>query len=343
MKLSYSLMSNNYGWATVPNGQNAWKWEPFYPTLSSFYPTEDHFLSLGLTGNCKSELWSAYVTTADNVKHPAAVTSGNLNSVTCQSYSAVTLETIDGSGFQIYSADPNNSAQTFTDRSGVVWNRSTGTRTDANGNEITSTLSGSGSVSDTLGRTVPGLPSPGNANGNSTTTNYTGCGPLTVTSAVLWKVLGPDGGTSTFKFCYANITIATDFGVANTSEYSGTINMLESVVLPNGTAWTFYYDNYGDVVEVKFPTGGYLSYTYSNLVFPFCYNDQTGSQVWTEPTVHYRKVYDGTNTNTWTYSWGASGQYNPGSTVAATSTDPDLPPISVHVRIRQLSAAPSSV
>ena len=53
------------------------------------------------------------------------------------------------------------------------------------------------------------------------------------------------------------------------------MTMLQSVILPNGTSWTFQYEdynpisdpagtNYGNLTSITLPTGGTIAYTYSN-------------------------------------------------------------------------------
>ncbi len=67
-----------------------------------------------------------------------------------------------------------------------------------------------------------------------------------------------------FKFCYANV---------QTSRYqvaTGSVSMIRSVVLPDGTSYAFEYNdlngtgniNYGSLTKITLPTGGPISYTY---------------------------------------------------------------------------------
>ncbi len=67
-----------------------------------------------------------------------------------------------------------------------------------------------------------------------------------------------------FKFCYANV---------QTSRYqvaTGSVSMIRSVVLPDGTSYAFEYNdlngtgniNYGSLTKITLPTGGTISYTY---------------------------------------------------------------------------------
>jgi hypothetical protein len=104
------------------------------------------------------------------------------------------------------------------DRNGVRYSWGTATNTpnnpylstieDPNGNFITTDVNtGSGASTkyiDTLGRRIPYPPPVG----GTTTSDYSGCtGSLPITSALLWTPPGPNGGSSTFKFCYATVSV----------------------------------------------------------------------------------------------------------------------------------------
>ena len=128
-----------------------------------------------------------------------------------------------------------------------------GTRTDRNGNQIAVS---SRVITDTLGRQIPIT--------MVSTGDTAGCtGSLPIASAYLWSPrIG--GGTVSFKFCYANV---------QTSGYqmaTGSVSMIRSVVLPDGTSYAFEYNdlngtgniNYGSLTKITLPTGGTISYTY---------------------------------------------------------------------------------
>jgi hypothetical protein len=106
--------------------------------------------------------------------------------------------------------------------------------TDANGNRIT--MNGSFSAfTDSLGRTVPLPPF-------TLSSDVTTC-PSGTASSKTWIVPGLSGGTRTFKFCYSNINIFTNFGQGAT-EYVANNLLLTAIVLPDLTMWTFGYDHY---------------------------------------------------------------------------------------------------
>jgi hypothetical protein len=182
----------------------------------------------------------------------------------------------------------------------------TGTVTDANGNQIFVSPSG---WTDTLGRVIPGSggttvpPEPG-----IVTTDYTNC-PVGVNYAQVWNVpgvAGVNGGIRTFKFCYSAVSLHTAFN-SNATEYTGSANLLSAVVLPDLTMWTFNYDNYGDVTRVGFPTGGSLSYTYA-VGDDVCGSGSTRSMSVTSRTVD---ANDGTGGHTWNYGYSGQGTSTP--------------------------------
>jgi YD repeat-containing protein len=113
-----------------------------------------------------------------------------------------------------------------------------------------------------------------------------------------WTVPGYQQSPETYHFCYTRVNIATNFfgegpGVTETQDgpvwhqdpwgldnyyefvtyedISAATGPLQSVVLPNGTSWSFVYDtatpqhpeSYGDLLQVILPSGGSINYTYN--------------------------------------------------------------------------------
>jgi RHS repeat-associated protein len=128
---------------------------------------------------------------------------------------------------------------------------------DTNGNEINA-VSPNGIVTnwlDTEGRSIP-LPI-------SETVSSSGCPqtPLPPNAAYYWDFPGVNGGTYKVTFCYVNVA----YKILWEGNYAtGNLIELQSVLLPNGTSWTFQYttDGNGDLAQITFPTGGTLSYTW---------------------------------------------------------------------------------
>jgi RHS repeat-associated protein len=180
--------------------------------------------------------------------------------------------------------------------------------TDSNGNQMSIRTTPSTIPTDTLGRTPP-------LNyGTTPTTDYSGCASShAFTSALLYPYVDPNGATQQVKLCYAEITIQTNFQQPN--PFSPSVNVVEaatgvsglhfipivSVVLADGTHWTFDYDNYGELSFIALPTGGSISYTWTTINFNAC--DPTNNSQKSR-AVATRTVNDGQgHLSTWTYTW----------------------------------------
>lgn len=188
-----------------------------------------------------------------------------------------TFESLDGTGWQL--SQPTYAGPvTITSPSGVQ--NTSGYRRDSNGNYI----SYGTNFTDTLGRQIP-FPPTETSTGNA---NSAGCtGTLPTAYAVSWTPPGYNGGTLNYKFCYANIPInLPDLGGGGLQT---SVPMLQSIVLPNGTTWTFAYNDvengysYGYLTQITLPTGGTISYAYNNGLTTRTVNanDGTGSHTWT--------------------------------------------------------------
>jgi RHS repeat-associated protein len=178
------------------------------------------------------------------------------------------------------------------------------TVTDANGNQITIAANG---WTDTLGRLIPGQsPATGfPVQPGVPTSDLSKC-PAGTATAWVWNVpgvAGVNGGVRTFYFCYSLVSISTNFQAGGISEYSSSnTSVLSAVVLPDLTKWTFSYNNYGDVAQFSFPTGGSISYGYA--AGPLLVTVGTPASRWvTSRTVD---ANDGTGGHQWTYQY--SGQ-----------------------------------
>ena len=215
---------------------------------------------------------------------------------------------------------------------------------DPNGNQIITSSLG---WTDTLGRVIPGTAAcprgfstfgaeqgvyaGGDGAGTevrmlpgASTADFTGC-PANTVSARVWLLPAfgnssiPSSATATMRFCYANFVVSSDFTVSGVNEVSNsTFTMLQNVILPNGTSWSFNYSSRGDLSNVTFPTGGSISYTWGH--FHFC---TSYSRALTSRTVD---ANDGTGPHTWNYAWtpGVWNQSVPGGPPPTTVvvTDP---------------------
>ncbi|HET7108059.1 MAG TPA: RHS repeat-associated core domain-containing protein [Candidatus Acidoferrum sp.] len=154
---------------------------------------------------------------------------------------------------------------------------------DTNGNYISST-------SDTIGRT---------SSTGISTSDYTGCGgPVgQIISAGIGYYPAPNGTSTQVKVCNTSTSLKTNFHANNVDmlgnqyikEYTGSTNMIQSVVVYDGAswatspAWTFEYNdrdstdtsdiNYGSLTKITFPTGGSVSYAYKTYFLCDAYSD----------------------------------------------------------------------
>jgi YD repeat-containing protein len=234
------------------------------------------------------------------------------------------LRTNDGSGY-MQSSTLASTVIPLKDSSGNTYAQTNGTYSiiDPNGNAIQrQNIYWSGNIVDSVGRTIPDI------NSLTMTSSTTGCPTLNIPNEPLigsakWSVPSLNGLSETYLFCYTQVSISTNFsgpsyisptGNGGQLEASGTVNDIQSVVLPDGTYWSFVYDTtsstqpyaYGDLLAITYPTGGSISYQYTNV------NSYIPAGGLTRG-VTSRTISDmNGNVGTWTYSPGA----------VATVTDP---------------------
>jgi len=159
--------------------------------------------------------------------------------------------TNDGSG---YTMVVDQWAPTVYSPSGVAYNGSS--LTDTNGNQISSTTSsGTTTYTDTLG-----------------TAELTISGSGTPSSPIELTYTPPSGTPVAVKINYVSKTVQTNFACTGVTEFGPTSeNLVSSIVLPDGTSYTFTYETTplypnsvtGRIASVTLPTGGKISYSYS--------------------------------------------------------------------------------
>jgi RHS repeat-associated protein len=249
--------------------------------------------------------------------------------------SPVYYMTLDTTGYRF---QPNSSSS--SDQTGTLWDRNgteylmtawtASTIQDINGNYMSATSNSNGnqiSWTDTLGRVLPLY------NFSPTTTDYSNCtGSQPTTRAYLWTLPGPNGGTSQFKVCEASFPLSfTAPGcTGNCQPNTGSMPWaIQSIVLPNNTAWTFEYDNTGALSQITLPTGGTISYAWTftsgQCVGPLFDAAGNGiSNLWplgraiTSRTVN---ANDGTGTHAWTYALSPTNSGS-GQSAQTIVTDP---------------------
>ncbi|MGC2831876.1 MAG: RHS repeat-associated core domain-containing protein, partial [Candidatus Acidiferrum sp.] len=138
---------------------------------------------------------------------------------------------------------------------------------DANGNYFSKTDDSNSWVLDTLGR-IPAKVS----------TCGTGGGPCYAIS----NSQG-DSNRSNYVTAVATISVNTAFGQSGVTEYSGTLNVLQSITLPDNSSYSFKYDcdstlnsqvcssphgmsaYYGVMTQMTLPSGGQVTYGYTTF------------------------------------------------------------------------------
>jgi RHS repeat-associated protein len=124
---------------------------------------------------------------------------------------------------------------------------------DTNGNFFSSDANGN--VIDTLGRKP--VVTTTNCNGNS--------------HQICYDILNSQGTTSRTTVTTASISVHTNFGQSGVTEYSGSITVVQSVQLPDGTSYQFGYDSgtsaghFGQLISITLPTTGQITYGYTTF------------------------------------------------------------------------------
>jgi hypothetical protein len=200
-------------------------------------------------------------TDAHNTLHPVNVvtTQGSTQCDVANTRSGSGSAT-DGSGWGMSVTNYTNVVVTGRGGISIVPAK---TVTDANGNVLSTSVSGSTTTfTDTLGNSALSVDVVSSA---QTTYSYT----------------APSGSTAKYSVNYTNYTVATKFGVSGINEYGPLANYLVSGInLPDGTSYSFTYEvtpgscaplanTYsgncvtGRLASVTLPTGGKITYAYS--------------------------------------------------------------------------------
>ena len=122
---------------------------------------------------------------------------------------------------------------------------------DPNGNCVASTV-------DTLNRPIPNQV-------RAQTTADCPSGPRQVAMEGTLDVPGLNSSNLHYIFCYVNVTVVDSVVFSTTADPVTTTDssgyFLQSVKLPDSTAWQFeYYDTTGDLKKMTLPLGGSISY-----------------------------------------------------------------------------------
>jgi RHS repeat-associated protein len=142
-------------------------------------------------------------------------------------------------------------------------------------------------AADTLGRNPISVTS-GGVNSNGETVEYL-------------NVITTAGAKAQYTITYEPITLKTDFGINGISEFSGSVTTIASIGLPDGTSYSFSYENgtYGELTGITLPHGGVVDLSYtsnssSGTTLPARWlSSHTGSNGATS----FAMAYSGTTTN----------------------------------------------
>jgi RHS repeat-associated protein len=330
-KLHIGFYLSYYNQTFTPNTECTQK--PHFQCFTTYTNVYDSFLLPGMSGqNTGLQVIPDFpLGTAAASGSCAGVIEGDGTTHLFGYIGTTTCRTMDATGFF------STSAGAF-DKFGTQYTYVQGTgyrMQDTNGNFITATADNAVNQgdplvwTDTMGRSVP------NAFNFSPTGplpagNINSCpsGPLPVAGAYAWNLPGVNGGTMTYTFCVATYSLSTTIW-CGTSCPAGPRprTVIQSIVLPNNTSWNFQYDNgnggEGDLTKIIFPTGGSISYTWTDYSICVPSNPHAAAGV---PVVASRTVdaNDGTGPHTWTYSQQIGPLNGQGfvSSLVTTVTDP---------------------
>ena len=114
---------------------------------------------------------------------------------------------------------------------------------------------------------------PQDSNGNGGPGTPVGMGRTVCTSTgtanqTVYTCLDSNGNPQNYTVNWQNVTINTNFQDNATEIGNLQVNAISSVVLPNGQQYVFKYDDpYGEITEIDLPTGGAITYTWTNAKF----------------------------------------------------------------------------
>ena len=354
LHFSFNLLYNNQQQHQAefcpPHGACEWIWgyTPFPPSATLPLERSDVFVApaqaMLVWGTNMTQQYVHFTVswanwslqTADGSRHPL----GNLGTFTLLGQEPTEYyqysgpwETLDATGKRVNgtfvagtTSGINKPTPTaIVDPDGVAYATANAFEEDPNGNMIT--LNG-GTFTDSLGRQITSPPTAS----SSSNTGTSGCPQppqvlLPVDHAVLWSVPGPNGNSVNYTFCYAIVAINIPPNGTQYPGLTGTSTKLQSIVLPNGQAWNYQYNdpgdgstyngspiNYGTLTQVGLPVGGTISYSY---VYEGGVVGCQNSGRWVASrTVN---ANDGTGPHKWTYNYTLSGN---GSASSTTVTDP---------------------
>ena len=287
-----SIWTNGGGYWTLPANNPNWGWVTSYSTgqVTYHYSSTQHPCN-HLLGDVEYEYITTYsnfnYTDPLNTVHPFGVfwqqivnqcTNSTTTSGTFTGYAT------DDSGYYITLNSTYGGLQSLLAKGGLNLTVN-GQVTDTNGNYISSAV-----------------------NGNETDwTDSRGQKALKVvtngTTSLQYEFLDPTGNYQTTTVTLETLSVKTNFGCPNVTEFTGSATVPQKITLPNQQTYTFTYESYlsggttyytGRLQQVNLPTGGYYQYTYTGA------NDGINCADGTTLSMN-RTASDGTNSKTWNY------------------------------------------
>jgi RHS repeat-associated protein len=161
--------------------------------------------------------------------------------------------------------------------------------------------------------------------GNGNTINYAsgpGAGAVptancptlsTASGASAFSFPGTNGNISPLTICYTSVTLAPTFSQPNVGApkndtlfksfpMGSQTPPVGGLIMPDGAKWAFSYDAYGNITTINLPTGGVISYGWTEIPLPAC---QDGNATAVSRAVSTRTVNDLVNPpQVWQYTWG---------------------------------------
>lgn len=252
----WGRVGNTWQPTNVPNSQGGWRFVNPADTGSVGYMSDT-------TWSCIDDEWGIQWYRTDYTSFSWTSPDGTVHSfgiVTSDDYPACGEDVSSGnaladdsSGYHMYVVNFTN-VTVFTRDGTQVYPEVK----DTNGNFLST--DGSGNAVDTLGRT----PVIKTVNGNLT----------------YYDILDSQNSNPRKRITVttSTINVKTAFGQSGVTEYTGTITVITSIALPDGTSYTFDYDSgttpgfYGLIKTVTLPTGGQINYTHAT--FTDSYNNK---------------------------------------------------------------------
>jgi RHS repeat-associated protein len=258
---NYALNYDSTVWSPVQqtvNGKTTTNWRLSKGWSTPLFGSITYYVFAGLPGSAQCPQTEAWYTDPSGTVHSFGGFNISTNSI-CGPLQETTY-TGDGSGYSLTLKGTDTSGETLPPTFISLY--------DISGNSIVP----SHSITDVNGNSISEATGPS----GSTFTDTLGMSALTVSvvssNPIQYTYTGPTQ-SETVNVNYSSYTVATNFKCSGVVEYPPTANnLVSSIGLPDGTAYTFHYeatgsgfgtDVTGRVSEIDLPTGGKIQYQYT--------------------------------------------------------------------------------